>query len=481
MKIASFISACKNLVRRDRGLAKLVAFTALFIAVIGWKVVWPAYLNPHNRMYTSKLGYPAVMRKLGRPLPVVTATVERRTFVEPMLGEGTMASTPVLVPVVPMDRITAVHVADGDVVKAGQLLAELDTSKIDLQIESAKVAVATATAELERVKIGSAYVLAQERPEKDTITLNAATNNAKLGEEKLKMYRDLFQKGIVSKAKLIEIEREGTDLISNFELAKLYLQMSSQGQKQSLSIAENAVTDARAALDHRLAQLKDFKIFAPAAGVVERVLIQPGEYNQDSGKPGFVLSTGLWFEAHLDQGAIAKVGPGTEAEVSLEAYPGRRFAGRVTKVIPVVTFNQGGPESNRPVRPLGTGAPEWPATFKVRIALDATDTAHIVPGMTGFARVIARQETLAVPRGAVLSVSAGEGIIYVINAQRAPELRQVQVGGSHLQIVDGLRAGETIIVDGQQVLQPTDKIRITAHRAALPSPTLAANGVGKRM
>ena len=69
-----------------------------------------------------------------------------------------------------------------------------------------------------------------------------------------------------------------------------------------------------------------------------------------------------------------------EATVNLEAYAGREFRATVERVIPIVTFNAGGPETKTPVRPLGTGTPEWPATFTVRLHLEGCHRRQACPG-----------------------------------------------------------------------------------------------------
>src|SRR6266478_8656506 len=117
----------------------------------------------------------------------------------------------------------------------------------------------------------------------------------------------------------------------------------------------------------------------------------------------------------MDQRAVADLREGMEATVNLESYPGRSLSAKVERIIPIVTFNAGGPETKTPVRPLGTGSPEWPATFRVRIRLQAAGI-RLAPGMTGFARLIVHhRNAVAVPRAAVSSLSAGKGVVHTVD------------------------------------------------------------------
>ena len=174
-----------------------------------------------------------------------------------------------------------------------------------------------------------------------------------------------------------------------------------------------------------------------------------------------ILASGLWFEANVDQTSLGQLALGNRVEVRLSAYQDRVLHGTVERIKPLVNFSLGGPETNRPIRPLGTGAPEWPATFAVRIKLEP-DQATIVPGLTGFARIINTRTSVCVPRGCVSATSGNRGIIYVVNEKEDGCVpRDVSVGwtdGGWVEVTSGLTEGEKIIVDGYQVLEPGDQI-----------------------
>ncbi|MBY0394912.1 MAG: hypothetical protein K2X91_00370, partial [Thermoleophilia bacterium] len=115
----------------------------------------------------------------------------------------------------------------------------------------------------------------------------------------------------------------------------------------------------------------------------------------------------------------------------------------------------------RPIRPLGTGAPEWPATFAARIRL-APDGRPVVPGMTGFCVLRSEAEVPCLPREAVAAVTSGKGIVRVIRGDRF-EPREVSLGlvdGDWIEVRDGLADGEAVIRDGYQVLEPGDRIAV---------------------
>jgi multidrug efflux pump subunit AcrA (membrane-fusion protein) len=436
------------------------ATLAVAVFLVG-KVIAPGYTQPANGSYASRFGYLAVKRKAGTPFTVQTAIVGERPIVEAQLGEGRMAAEPVRVPVIPVGKISAVHVREGDRVAAGQLLATVDASLPQFRLESAQLELAAAEAELERVKLGSSYEMALERPKRESINLTAIQKKIALWKEKAASTKRLFDQGIISRTQYQEVQIQLAEAEKELQTSELGVSVSSEGLQHSAAIAESIAKEKKFAVAQRERELVDCEIRAPAAGVIERVLIHPGEYNQMPGESAFVIASGLWFEARLDQMAIHKVKAGDEATVHLEALPGRPLVGRVTAVVPIVTYHPGGPEASRPVRPMGAGAPEWPTTFATRIEFADEDRAQLVPGLTGFVRIEASREVLAVPMSALSSVTSSSGLVHVLESDGLRVVRRVSTGGTRdgwIEITDGLRAGEKIIVAGHEDLEPGDHV-----------------------
>lgn len=456
----SFIKSC---LIENRGALVVLTLVTIALVLLTALVIYPAYKTPGNGMASSRLAFTEVLRVSNQPLPVRSAVVKRQVIRYSIMGEGVCASQPVLVPIVPMDLVKKVYVREGERVEAGQILAQLDTTKANIKYESARLAVATAAAELERVRLGSAYVLAQERPEVEKISLGAMEQQLSFAREKLDRYESAFHKGVISRVNLLEARKEFTSVSEGFSQAKLSMKMAEQGVEQSLKIALNALGDAEQALAHRDEELKRYTIYTPTAGVIDRVLVQVGEYNQDSGKPGFLIASGLWFDAYFDQADYAFVRKGLGCSISLESYPGRRWPAEIDMVKPIVSFNNGGPEISRPLRPRGSGSPEWAATFKVRLEFTGEGgTESLVTGMTGFTRLEVERDSTVVPRSAVLSISAGSAVVCVVenNEWNVREVSIGYVGGEFVEILSGLELNEQVLIEGHMNLKLNDKIAV---------------------
>jgi HlyD family secretion protein len=452
----------------NRILAVLVVGTCALLAA-GAIVLWPAYIDPQSRMYSSSLGFLKIERLLGIRMRAEAEHPVYHDFDTPILGEGTVQCNFYNVPVVPTARIKKLLVEEGDEIKQGQVLAELEDSQALLNLKSAQLALASAKAQLERVQAGSVNTMQSERPQKDQIDLKGMEQVVQSDEAKVQMYKKLEKDGASSRLQLVNAEIDLANARTNYEQAKASLGMSTQGSPQSKEIALNAVDDAQNLLNQRQTELKNYQVLAPADGVIDRVLVRDGEFNQNSGNTGFIVASGAWFEADVDQRAVAAMQPGMEATVNLESYSGKTFPATVERIIPIVTFNAGGPETKTPVRPMGTGTPEWPATFKVRLRIDDAG-AKIVPGMTGFARVIAhRRQVLALPRDAVSSLSAGKGVIRVVDDAGHPVTTLVSLGDvddHYAEITSGLNPGDWVVTTNARYLRDDDKMRITRVVAA---------------
>ncbi len=467
-----FQSACTFL-RSQWWALTLCAVTGVICLVVVYKLVWPAYQNPISRMYTSKLGYASVIRQTGGAFPISSAKVERRLITGKFIGEGLVQSEPVQVPMVAMANITKVHVTEGQRVKRGDLIIELDSSRLQMKIESARAAIRTAKAELERVRVGTVNVLQEERPDILAVKIDIARAKLKMAKELLATNRRLNEKGSVSSETVSENQLNVTLAELNLRELSVALETANAGRSNSVEIGEAAIAEAELTLAYRLKQLEDYKSYASADGIVERVLVHDREYNQDPGRPGVLLASGLWFECYLDQTALGRVQLGDRVEMRLSAYQDRLFLGKIQLIRPLVNFALGGPETNRPIRPLGTGAPEWPATFSVRVALDPTDDL-VVPGLTGYATIIQERKSLVVPCGCVNAVSGNRGIVFVIDQNGDSfEPRNVVTGirdEGFVEICEGLDEGEFVIADGHQVLEPDDRIQITEGPSPENSP-----------
>lgn len=187
---------------------------------------------------------------------------------------------------------------------------------------------------------------------------------------------------------------------------------------------------------------KNLTVYSPVSGYVTERNALPNAYVQPETKVYTIadLST-VWVYANVYQNDVARLRPGDAAKVTLDAYPGRTFGGRVDQVLPQVDATT--------------------RTVKVRLVL-ANPGLALKPGMYVNVEIAAKLgRQLVVPASAVLQ-SGARAIAFTDHGQGHLEPRTVttgpQVDGS-VVILSGLKAGDRVVtsanflVDSEAQLQ----------------------------
>ena len=167
------------------------------------------------------------------------------------------------------------------------------------------------------------------------------------------------------------------------------------------------------------------------------------------------LST-VWVEADVYEGELSRVRVGAPATVTLDAYPGERFTGKVIFIYPFVE--------------------DQTRTAKVRLAL-ANRGARLKPGMYANVELATPAGTgLVVPTNALLD-SGQEQIVFVAQGDGYFEPRRVTVGQRFdqvIEILEGLKEGESVATGAAFFLDSESQLRssLQAYEApASPGPT----------
>lgn len=226
-----------------------------------------------------------------------------------------------------------------------------------------------------------------------------------------------------------------------------------QWNDDEIHTARAAVAKAQADVRYYEQLIAQTRIYSPVNAVVTQRKIHAGETVSptDNALMTLVATDTLYFEATAPEGTLPYLHAGGCAEVTLDALPGRTFAGTIREIIPVAEG------ANRSVR-LRISLPR-PAT--------ARDGTAVVVG--GFARATVRGETrkavLTVPSAALIS-DDGEKTVYVYDDGRAHR-REVAVGAAsedRVEILDGLQKGARVIVTGADGLTDGQSVQVSSQR-----------------
>jgi HlyD family secretion protein len=269
-----------------------------------------------------------------------------------------------------MGRVTRLAVQEGDRVKAGQFLLEIDPKSLSGQLERGQASVAAAQS-----------ALLQSRT-----SVEQARASLELAEQNLKRQQQLSEDGLNTREALERAQNEVT-----------LREADVKARVQEVQTREQQIRQEEAGLSTTRYSLSQVIINAPMDGVITRRNIEEGE-NVVVGtmnNAGTVLLTVadmsvIQAEIEVDETDIPTVALGQAAVITIDAVPNRTFKGRVTEI------------GNSPIQTTGNaqaGTGTAQATnFKVIVTIDEP-VPDVRPGFTCTAEITtaSRTDVVAVP------------------------------------------------------------------------------------
>ncbi len=234
------------------------------------------------------------------------------------------------------ERINAVLVQEGDRVYHGQVLARLDTGRLEPQVAQAEAMVAAQQHVVERMHNGSRpEEIAQARA-----NLESAKADASNARQTYERYKMLAQNQGVSQQDLANAKAALDMAAAKVEVNQKALDLAVAGpRKEDVAQAEEQLRANQAQLAFLQRQLADAELLAPSEGVIRTRLMEPGEMASPQ-KPVFSLAITdpKWVRAYVSEPDLGKVRPGMAASVEVDSFPQRRFEGWVGFISPVAEF-----------------------------------------------------------------------------------------------------------------------------------------------
>ena len=266
-----------------------------------------------------------------------------------------------------MGRVTSIGVREGDRVRSGQFLLQIDPIAAQSAVRRDEAGVAGARTGLEQSRV----------------QVQSARAGLDVARQSLKRQQELWQAGLTTRETLekaeAEVEMRESDL---------------NGRTQEIRTREEQVRQQEAGLVSTRYNLSQSRFQSPFDGIVTRRNIEEGE-NVVVGtmnNAGTVLLTVadmsvIEAEVEVDETDIPLVQIGQKATITIDAIEGKTFAGRVTEI------------GNSPIQTTGQTAGQRTATnFKVVVTLDEA-APEIRPGFTCTAEIstATRANAVAVP------------------------------------------------------------------------------------
>lgn len=246
--------------------------------------------------------------------------------------------------------------------------------------------------------------------------------------------------------------------LTKAEIESVRAQRAADRQKVLLdhgAVAEKDYIDAKAAADSAKAELDRAKqhlsllgissgpaatgipLLSPSRGIVLSVGAAAGEFSKslDNADPLLTIAdlSSVWIVGDVFEKDISKVQPGTRVTVTVDAFPGQRWAGRIDAVSGALD----------PVT----------RTLKVRVALD-NPGEKLKPEMFAAIHVDAgSHNAVVVPNSAI--IHEGQNTVLFVDSGGKPEQKTVttgQVVDGKVEITSGIDEGEKVAVNGAELL-----------------------------
>ena len=182
------------------------------------------------------------------------------------------------------EHVSEMLVDEGDHVSAGQLLARLQTERLQAALDRARA---------------------------DTTAAKAEAHSAQLNYQHIK---ELARRKLVS--------------TSDADLARA-----------ASDAATAHVASAAAVMAASELALKDANLYAPVSGIIRERIVEPGDFvTPQSPVYTLALTNPVWVRTYLPENYLGQIKPGARARITTDSYPGKVYAGWVGSISPTAEF-----------------------------------------------------------------------------------------------------------------------------------------------
>ena len=370
------------------------------------------------------------------------------------------------------------HVKQGDRVKAGQVIAEMDASNLAGQVQAARGTYLAAMARYEKMKHGNrpqevaaskfqelrgqkAVRQAKENINRLTAQIEALAAQLKRDESFAVRQGQLSGAGAVSEQAKLDAETAATVTRSQLHAAERERESAEQAMAQSqaeleavreqyslmksgfraedIEESKNMAMQSKGQLDYMESLLYDTKVRAPFDGIVTQKYADAGAIvtpttsaatTSATSSSIISLSGKLEMVAQVAESNVPKITIGQPVEITATAYPDRVFKGKVTQIAPAAIVTQN------------------VTTFEVHADLTNDKRNELLSGMNVSAKFVIGtiDDAITIPTVCVVSRRGKTGV-YVPGENNEPDFKPVKTGqslGREIVILDGLKEGDEV-------------------------------------
>jgi len=237
------------------------------------------------------------------------------------------------------ERIAAVLVQEGDRVRRGQVLARLETSRLEPQLAQAVAQAAAQRQVVARLRSGSRpEEIAQARANVSSARADLA--NARQQYQRLKSAAEGSAGRAVRQQDVDAAEAALQMAEAKLAVNEKALELAVLGpRKEEIAQAEAELRADEAQIALLRQRLADAQLLAPMDAVVRTRLMEPGEMaSPQSPVFSLAITDPKWIRAYVGEPDLGKIRPGLAATVAVDSFPHRRFEGWIGFISPVAEF-----------------------------------------------------------------------------------------------------------------------------------------------
>ena len=399
--------------------------------------------------------------------------------------------------------VTELLVEQGDRVKAGQIIARMDSADVQAKILSSRANINQQKAQLAQTLAGSRPQeiaqsrarLAQSQAQLDAAQtgnrpqeisqaqaqVDAATAKVNYTSQQVKRYQYLFQQGAEKKQLLDQAVSEDNSAKANLREAEKRLSLQQSGSRtediaqrraavaeasSALQLLESgsrpeeiqakraAVAVAEAQLKSDLVSLENTVIRAPFSGIVTQKYANVGAFvtpttsasTSASATSSSVVALAQDSEilAQVPEADIGRIKQGQQVEIVTDAFPDQIFKGRVRLIAPEAVKEDG------------------VTLFQIRIAID-TGKEKLRSGLNVDLTFLGDEVNgaLLVPTVAIVTDKGNPGVL-IPDAKNKPQFRSVTIGSQvkdQTQVLEGVKQGDRIFLNPPKDYQKEQKMK----------------------
>ena len=277
-----------------------------------------------------------------------------------------------------MGRIKQIYVQEGDSVKSGQLLAELDST--DLYAQKLQAEAAKAQTEAAKVQAEAKLSFDEENIKVQEVSVSRA-------QEDFNRAKSQFAGDVITKEQFDHAKKTLETSQAQFDAAKSQLQVS----RSQINSAAKAVESSSAQINVIKTQMGNTKLYAPISGLVAKRWLLAGDIVQP-GQSIYTISNNskFWIIVYLEETKVGKLHIGQQAKFNIDAFPDVVFTGKIFSI----STSTAGQFSLIPASNASGNFTKVTQRIPLKISIDGTEngtaisTFNFLSGMSSEVKII---------------------------------------------------------------------------------------------